>query len=90
MAPNNVNAQLYGVCTAGGANGFGTIYSYNATTYGYTKRFDMTGAVGGAAPFAELAPFGNAMYGKIEYRHYFVNGGFDDSDAVMIGIGTKF
>jgi len=63
LAPNNVNAQLYGVCTAGGANGFGTIYSYNPTTFGYTKRFDMTGAVGGAAPFAELAPFGNAMYG---------------------------
>lgn len=36
------------------------------------------------------AGFANAMYGKIEYRHYFVNGGFSDSDAVMVGIGTKF
>jgi hypothetical protein len=36
------------------------------------------------------AGFGKSLYGKIEYRHYFVNGGFDDSDAVMIGLGTKF
>jgi uncharacterized repeat protein (TIGR03803 family) len=63
LAPNNVNAQLYGVCTTGGANGFGTIYSYNATTFGYTKRFDLTGAASGSVPFAELAASGNAVYG---------------------------
>lgn len=30
------------------------------------------------------------IYGKLEYRHFFVDNGFDDLDAVSVGIGTKF
>jgi len=34
--------------------------------------------------------FGNNLYGKIAYRHYFTNKGFSDSDAVTVGLGIKF
>ena len=34
--------------------------------------------------------FGGNLYGKVEYRHYFVGNGFSDPDAVVAGIGVKF
>ncbi|MFN9578910.1 MAG: hypothetical protein ACK56H_02320 [Novosphingobium sp.] len=34
--------------------------------------------------------FGNNLYGKVAYRHYFVGNGFSDSDAVTVGLGIKF
>ena len=34
--------------------------------------------------------FGNKIYGKVEYRHYFVGNGFSDPDAVTAGLGVKF
>lgn len=34
--------------------------------------------------------FAGNLYGKVEYRHFFVKNGFDDFDAVAVGIGTKF
>jgi outer membrane immunogenic protein len=34
--------------------------------------------------------FGSNLYGKVEYRHFFVDNGFSDPDAVVAGIGVKF
>ncbi|MFN9376969.1 MAG: hypothetical protein ACK564_08075 [Novosphingobium sp.] len=34
--------------------------------------------------------FGNNLYGKVAYRHYFVGNVFSDSDAVTVGLGIKF
>lgn len=35
--------------------------------------------------------FGNKLYGKVEYRHFFVdNNNGDDVDAVVAGLGYKF
>ncbi len=34
--------------------------------------------------------FGNRLYGKVEYRHFFVGNGFSDPDAVTAGLGVKF
>ncbi len=31
-----------------------------------------------------------ALYGKVEYRHYFTSQGLPDSDAVAVGLGMKF
>ena len=33
--------------------------------------------------------FGGNLYGKVEYRHYFVDG-FSDPDAVTAGLGVRF
>jgi outer membrane immunogenic protein len=30
------------------------------------------------------------LYGKIEYRHFFTNGGLPDTDAIVGGIGVNF
>ena len=34
--------------------------------------------------------FGNRLYGKVEYRHFFVNNGAPNSNAVSAGLGVKF
>ena len=34
--------------------------------------------------------FGGNLYGKVEYRHFFVNHGVSDPDAVTAGLGVKF
>ena len=34
--------------------------------------------------------FGNALYGKVEYRHFLVGNGVPDSDAALVGVGMKF
>lgn len=34
--------------------------------------------------------FGGNLYGKVEYRHYFVGNGFTDPDSVVAGLGVKF
>ena len=34
--------------------------------------------------------FGKNLYGKVEYRHYFVDNGIPDADAVAVGLGMKF
>ncbi|HEY0959020.1 MAG TPA: hypothetical protein VGE05_07065, partial [Novosphingobium sp.] len=33
---------------------------------------------------------GNNLYGKVEYRHYFVDNGVSDPDAVTVGLGMRF
>ena len=30
------------------------------------------------------------LYGKVEYRHFFANQGFSDSNAVAVGVGMHF
>lgn len=34
--------------------------------------------------------FGSNLYGKVEYRHFFVDNNFSDPDAVVAGIGVRF
>lgn len=34
--------------------------------------------------------FGKSLYGKVEYRHFFVDDGFSDPDAVVAGVGMRF
>lgn len=34
--------------------------------------------------------FGNNLYGKVAYRHFFVDQGLSDSDAVTVGLGFRF
>ena len=56
---------------------------------GYTTKF--CGACDGqwhAGVGGEL-PLGSMLYGKVEYRHYFVDNA-NDSDAVLAGVGVKF
>jgi outer membrane immunogenic protein len=38
---------------------------------------------------AEL-PFGTNLYGKVEYRHFFVSNGFSDANVALLGLGVKF
>jgi outer membrane immunogenic protein len=33
---------------------------------------------------------GGGLYAKAEYRHFFVDQGFSDSDAVSVGLGMRF
>ena len=33
---------------------------------------------------------GSGLYGKLEYRHYFVGNGFKDANGVMAGLGIRF
>lgn len=35
-------------------------------------------------------PIGTALYGKVEYRHFFTGSNYYDSDAVVAGIGIRF
>jgi outer membrane immunogenic protein len=34
--------------------------------------------------------FGQSLYGKVEYRHYFFDNGVSDPDAVVAGVGMRF
>lgn len=33
---------------------------------------------------------GSSLYGKVEYRHFFVSNGFRDLDAALVGVGMRF
>lgn len=35
-------------------------------------------------------PFGEKLYGKVEYRHFFTGGGLSDYDAALAGLGVRF
>jgi len=46
---------------------------------------------GGASAGAGVEfPFGNAFYGKVEYRHFFVGNGFSDANVAVAGLGVRF
>ena len=34
--------------------------------------------------------FGQSLYGKVEYRHFFVDSGVSDPEAVVAGLGLRF
>ena len=34
--------------------------------------------------------FGEKLYGKVEYRHYFFDNGVSDPDVVVAGLGVRF
>ena len=34
--------------------------------------------------------FGRNLYGKLGYRHFFVDNGFSDYDSVVVGLGVRF
>ena len=34
--------------------------------------------------------FGQSLYGKVEYRHMFVDSGVSDPDVALAGIGVRF
>ncbi len=57
------NGLLYGTAALGGANGFGTIFSFNLTGNVYTKLHDFATATG-RSPLAELVqPANGLLYG---------------------------
>lgn len=63
----HTNGRLYGTCSAGGANGFGTIFEYNISTTAFNKRhdFENVGAnLNGRSPRSGLVQAANGqLYG---------------------------
>jgi hypothetical protein len=43
-----------------------------------------------AAGAGVQVPFASRLYGKVEYRHFFVGNGFSDYDAAVAGVGVRF
>jgi len=62
IAPSGV---LYGTTTLGGANGCGTIYSYNPSTSAYVLLYSFggSGSGDGCNPYADLLYSGGVLYG---------------------------
>lgn len=54
------NGLLYGFASVGGANGFGTIFSFNLTGSAYTKLYDFATATG-RSPLAEFVQPSNGI-----------------------------
>lgn len=54
-----------------------------------TKSCDLCEESWTAGAGAEV-PFGEKLYGKVEYRHFFVGNGFSDYDAAVAGVGLRF
>ena len=62
------NSKLYGLTSAGGTSGLGTLFEYDISLNTYTKRVDFTGNIGtnpGSVPYGSLVQFsGNGkLYG---------------------------
>lgn len=78
---------LFGFTGRGGAKlGAGKLY----VDGGYTTTFDGALADAWHLGAGYEHSFGEKLYGKITYRHYFVEDTNIDSDAVMVGVGAKF
>jgi uncharacterized repeat protein (TIGR03803 family) len=58
-----VGSTLYGLTTAGGTNGNGTIYSYNPLTKAETPVYSFGGSGDGAKPYGALCQSGSILYG---------------------------
>lgn len=54
---------LYGLTTNGGANGYGTVFSFNPVIQDFTKILDFTAATEGAFPYGSLTELGGFFYG---------------------------
>jgi uncharacterized repeat protein (TIGR03803 family) len=61
-SPTLVDGALYGMTNSGGANGFGTIFSYNTLGNSYTVAISFAGSDGGG-PQGSLIQSGNFLYG---------------------------
>lgn len=61
---------------------------YGVTGY-QSEPCDFCGDAWGLGAGAEF-PFGDKLYGKAEYRHFFAGDNFVDTDAVTVGLGMKF
>ena len=70
LVQSTISGRLYGTCSAGGANGFGTIFDFNITTGLITKRHDFVNAganLNGRAPRGGLVEASNGrLYGTTQ------------------------
>jgi uncharacterized repeat protein (TIGR03803 family) len=58
---------LYGTASAGGSNGFGTVFSIQTGGTGFTNLYNFTGGAGGLNPQTTLYLTNNILYGTTEY-----------------------
>ncbi|MBK8340746.1 MAG: hypothetical protein IPK99_12480 [Flavobacteriales bacterium] len=70
LVQSTVSSRLYGTCSAGGTNGFGTIFDFNITTGLITKRHDFVNAganLNGRSPRGGLVEAVNGrLYGTTQ------------------------
>ncbi len=72
------NKKLYGMTTLGGSNGMGTLFQYDVTTKGYTKKIDFTGTANGANPSGSLIEASDGkLYGMTN------NGGINNMGVIF-------
>lgn len=58
------NGKLYGMTPSGGANGKGTLFEYDPTTFTFVNKFDFTSASnGGTTPRGDLVEASGNLYG---------------------------
>lgn len=57
---------------------------------GYTSKFAKYGDDSLHLGAGYQHNFGQKLYGKVEYRHYFFDHGVTDPDAVAVGLGVRF
>ena len=57
---------LYGLTSAGGVNGLGTVFSINPVSDNYTKLVDFSGG-NGSSPFGSLTLYNGLLYGLTAY-----------------------
>ncbi len=58
---------LYGMTSAGGVDGLGTIFSFNISNSVLTVLHSFPGYAGGSTPFGSLTMSGNILYGAATY-----------------------
>lgn len=81
------NKVAFAVTGRGGAKlGAGKLFVEG----GYTSEFADAGDGMWVAGAGYQHSFGEKLYGKVAYRHYFVKNSPIDSDAVFAGVGVKF
>lgn len=72
---------LFGTTSAGGTNGWGTVFSFNGTSFNVLHTF--AGDVEGGKPVGNLAVLGNTLYGIAQ------QGGATDSDGTVFSVRTN-
>jgi uncharacterized repeat protein (TIGR03803 family) len=61
------DGKLYGMTTAGGANGFGVIFQYDPVGNNFVKKFDFNGASNGSSPYGSLIQANDGMFYGLTY-----------------------
>ena len=77
-----ISGKLYGTSVSGGANGVGTIFSFDPSTGAETPVYTFKGGADGASPYGALIKVGGKLYGATGY-----GGGAGDCNG---GCGTVF